>query len=216
MSQIALPLDIGLTSQDEGYLVTDCNARTHEQLQNWERWPNLTAILIGPHGSGKTAMAKKFTGQSGGRFVTNADESADDELFHLWNQSQIDKSPLLLMSSREVSGWNTQLPDLKSRLAASLLIEIGPPDEAMIEGLFQKYFALRGLAISEDALSYLGKRMERSYEYVHFLAQNMNNLAIERKKPITRAIAIEALAQHQGSTRKLNEESETSLDVEED
>lgn len=216
MSQIALPLDIAPKSEGEGYLVTDCNAKAHEQLGNWASWPNATAILIGTHGSGKFAMAHEFEQQSGGRFVANADKVADDDLFHLWNQTQGDKRPLLLMSSNEVSKWNVQLPDLQSRLAASLLIEIGPPDEAMITGLFQKYFALRGLSISEDALSYLGKRMERSYQNVQLLAQNMNILAIERKKSITRAIAIETLAQHQAMDDKTNAGSQTAQGGEED
>lgn len=215
MSQIALPLDIAPTSEGEGYLVTDCNAKAHAHLSNWQQWPNATAILIGAYGSGKLAMAREFERQSGGRFVPNANKVADDELFHLWNQSQVDKRPLLLMSSREVSHWDVELPDLKSRLAASLLIEIGAPDEAMITGLFQKYFALRGLSISEDALSYLGKRMERSYQNVQLLAQNMNILAIERKKPITRAIASEALAQHQAGEHITGTESQEARDGEE-
>ena len=215
MSQIALPLDIAPISHGEGYLVTDCNAKAHEQLSNWARWPNATAILIGAYGSGKLSMAHQFERQSGGRFVSNANKVADDDLFHLWNQSQVDKRPLLLLSSREVSRWGVQLPDLKSRLAASLLIEIGAPDEAMIAGLFQKYFALRGLSISEDALSYLGKRMERSYQNVELLAQKMNVLATERKKPITRAIAIEVLAQLEGAGYKSDSGSATAQDDEE-
>ncbi|MEP2101842.1 MAG: DnaA/Hda family protein [Parasphingorhabdus sp.] len=215
MTQIALPLDIEPSSQDEGYLVTDCNKQAHEQLENWSSWPNATAILIGAHGAGKLAMAQKFASQSGGRFVANAHKAADDDLFHLWNQSQADKFPLLLMSSREVSNWKVALPDLKSRLAASLLIEIGAPDGAMIEGLLQKYFSLRGLSISEDAMAYLGKRMERSYRDIQLLAQLMDNLAIERKKPITRAIAMEAFSQHQSMTEEHGEESEINQNNEE-
>lgn len=215
MSQIALPLDIAPTSQGEGYLVTDCNAKAHKQLGDWGHWPNATAILIGANGSGKLAMAHEFERQSGGRFVANANKAADDDLFHLWNQSQVDKRPLLLTSAREVSHWDVQLADLKSRLAASLLIEIGAPDEAMIAGLFQKYFALRGLSISEDALSYIGKRMERSYQNVQLLAHNMNILAIERKKPITRAIASEALAQHQAGEHRTGTQSQAARDDEE-
>ncbi len=200
MSQFALPLDIDSVHEDTGYLVTDCNLQTHQQLEQWGRWPNGTAILIGSHGAGKQAMARKFASQSGGRYVADAHSVADDELFHLWNQSQSDKQPLLLMSNRDVPLWEVRLPDLKSRLAASILIEIGSPDEEMIIGLFQKYFTLRGLSISEDALSYLGKRMERSYQNVQLLAQKMNVLAIERKRPITRAIAKAALAQHEAES----------------
>lgn len=215
MSQIALPLDTAVTAQDDGYIVTSANAGAHDHLQNWESWPNLTAILVGDKAAGKSAMAQQFERDSGGYIVDDAKVMKDDDLFHLWNRARQEQKPLLLVSSKPVSGWDVKLPDLKSRLAASLLITIDPPDEAMMEGLLQKYFALRGLSISEDALSYLGKRMERSYQYVQLLAQNMNIIAIERKKPITRAIAIEALTQHQIAAQKSNDELETARDVEE-
>ncbi|GAA0471802.1 DnaA regulatory inactivator HdaA [Parasphingorhabdus litoris] len=215
MTQIALPLEIEPNPKGDGYLVTDCNRQVHEQLENWSSWPNATAILVGGPGSGKKAMAQKFASYSGGRFVANAHDAADDALFHLWNQSQADKLPLLLTSSRDVSSWQVELPDLKSRLAASLLIEIGVPDEAMIEGLLQKYFSLRGLSISEDALAYLSKRMERSYQDVQLLAQLMDSLAIEKKKPITRSIAIEALSQHQQLAEKNRNAPEADQNVEE-
>ncbi|MEP3226475.1 MAG: DnaA/Hda family protein [Parasphingorhabdus sp.] len=200
MSQFALPLDIESTAQAGGYLVTACNAEVHAKLEDWRHWPNHSAILIGGAGSGKHTMAEAFAKHSGGQFVRNADNVPADELFHLWNQAQAEAFPLLFLSSRNVSDWDISLPDLKSRVAASLLIEIGEPDEAMIAGLFQKYFALRGISISEDALTYLSKRIERSYQNVQLLAQKMNILAIEKKKPVTRAIAMEILAQHQSDT----------------
>lgn len=215
MSQIALPLDTALAAHDDGYIVTHANAGVHDHLQNWQNWPNLTAILIGETATGKSAMAKQFERDSGGYIIDDATMMNDDDLFHLWNRAKQEQKPLLLVSSKAVSGWDVQLPDLKSRLAASLLIEIGTPDEAMIEGLLQKYFALRGLSISEDAVTYLGKRMERSYQYVQLLAQNMNVLAIERKKPITRAIAMEVLTQHQALFDKPDDRAETARNVEE-
>lgn len=199
MSQIALPLDTAITAQDDHYIVTLSNAGAHDQLQNWQDWPNLTAILIGDHAAGKSVMAQQFERDSGGYVVDDAAVMQDDDLFHLWNRARQEQKPLLLVSSKPVPAWGVDLPDLKSRLAASLLIEIGPPDEAMIAGLFQKYFGSRGLSISEDALSYLGKRMERSYRDVQLLSQSMDKLAIERKRPITRAIAKEALERHQMS-----------------
>jgi len=67
----------------------------------------------------------------------------------------------------------------------------------MIEGLLQKYFVTRGLSISEDALAYLGKRMERSYRNVQQLAGRMDELAIEKKRSVTLAIARAALAEMQ-------------------
>lgn len=215
MTQIALPLDTALSAKDDGYIVTDANAQVHEYLKSWRSWPNLTAILVGGPASGKSAMARQFEQDSSGYIVDNAEMMADADLFHLWNRAKEERKPLLLTSVKPVPEWGMQLPDLKSRLAASLLIEIGSPDESMIEGLLQKYYAQRGLSISEDALSFLRKRMERSYPNVQLLAQQMDNLAIEKKKPITRAIAMEALSQHELTLKKSGKEPETATNIEE-
>ncbi|AMO71320.1 DnaA ATPase domain-containing protein [Sphingorhabdus sp. M41] len=173
--------------------MTAANAEVHRHLGNWQDWVHHTLILTGPEGCGKSTMAAAFETESGGLCLDDASEHEDTELFHLWNRANSEHKPLLLLSSKLVSEWGINLPDLKSRLAASLHLEIGPPDQAMINGLFQKYFAMRGLTISEDALRYLEKRMVRSYAMVRQLAQKMDALAIESKKPVNLAIAKSAL-----------------------
>ncbi|MEO9468864.1 DnaA/Hda family protein [Parasphingorhabdus sp.] len=193
MSQFALPLETTPSRGNDGYIVTDANANVDAQLLDWENWPNNVGILIGPAASGKTAMAEQFLRMSGGRCFEVSEREVGEELFHLWNLVQEDQKPLLIVSSLPVSAWNVELPDLRSRLAASLLIEIGPPDEAMLKGLFHKFFAARGLAISEDASSYLARRMDRNYLDVQILAQKMDNLATEQKKSITRRVAQDIL-----------------------
>lgn len=173
--------------------MTDANAAVHEQLQKWQDWAHHTLILTGPAGSGKSTMAAVFRSDSGGLCLDDASDHDDTEIFHLWNRANMEHRPLLLVSEHPVARWDIQLPDLQSRLAASLHLDIGAPDQAMIDGLFQKYFAIRGLTISEDALRYLEKRMVRSYAMVRQLAQKMDALAIESKKPINLAIAKSAL-----------------------
>ena len=140
-------------------------------------------------------MARSFARESDGHVCDDAAECDDDTLFHLWNRAQEEQRPLLLVSARPVAEWDIDLPDLQSRLAASQLIEIPPPDEEMLAGLLQKYFVQRGLTISDDALAFLGKRIERSYLFVQQLARKMDRLAIERKKPVTLGIARSALEQ---------------------
>lgn len=193
MSQIALPLEQKPLPEQGGYLVTDANAAIREQLQNWQGWTHHTLILTGPPASGKSTMAAAFATESGGLCLDDASEHDDTEIFHLWNRANMENRPLLLVSGQPVAQWGITLPDLQSRLAASLHLEIGAPDQAMIDGLLQKYFALRGLTISEDALRYLEKRMVRSYAMVRRLAQKMDALAIESRKPINLTIAKAAL-----------------------
>lgn len=197
MRQIALPLEIAVPNNGGGYLVSDCNVDIHNQLLSAASWPTGVAILVGEKFSGKTLISKAFAGEADGLILDDADREDDEVIFHLWNRAKEEKKPLLLTSCQPVSEWGIVLPDLKSRLAASLLLQIGPPDEVMIEGLLQQYFAKRGLSISQDALGYLTKRMERSYHYVELLAQKMDRLAIERKKAVTLAIAKAALLERQ-------------------
>jgi len=193
MSQIALPLEQKPSPDQGGYLVTAANAEVHRHLQNWQDWVHHTLILTGPEASGKTTMAAAFESDSGGLSLDDAADHKDTEIFHLWNRANSEQKPLLILSAKPVSEWGITLPDLKSRLAASLHVEIGAPDQAMIDGLFQKYFAIRGLTISQDALRYLEKRMVRSYAMVLELAKKMDSLAIESRKPINLAIAKSAL-----------------------
>ncbi len=203
MSQIALPLVQKPLPDKGGYLVTEANAAIHEQLQNWQGWSHHTLILTGPGGSGKSTMAAAFATDSGGLFLDDACEHDDTEIFHLWNRANMENRPLLMVSEQPVAQWGITLPDLQSRLAASLHLEIRPPDQAMIDGLLQKYFALRGLTISEDVLRYLEKRMVRSYTMVRQLAQKMDALAIESKKPINLAIAKSALGHFDAGDEKV-------------
>lgn len=183
--------------------MTEANAAIHEQLQNWQGWSHHTLILTGPAGSGKSTMAAAFARDSGGLCLDDASDHGDTEIFHLWNRANMERRPLLMVSEKPVARWGITLPDLQSRLAASLHLEIGAPDQAMIDGLLQKYFALRGLTIPEDVLRYLEKRMVRSYTMVRQMAQKMDALAIESKKPVNLAIAKSALAHFDAGDEKV-------------
>lgn len=152
-------------------------------------------------------MASQFLRETDGLCFEAEKGFREEDLFHLWNKAQTERKPLLILASRPVADWSVLLPDLQSRLAASQLIEIGAPDEALLTGLFQKYFAMRGTTISEEALSWLVRRMERSYQDVQILAQRMDRLAIERKKPVTRNIAQEALRSYQDEGHAIGTEN---------
>jgi chromosomal replication initiation ATPase DnaA len=120
--------------------------------------------------------------------IDDAEASAAEALFNAWNRSQESAVPLLLLSRWHPVDWNIVLPDLQSRIGAALLLEIGAPDDEMIEQLLQKQLADRGAVISIDALRYVTRRIERSYAAIESFARNANAKALADNAPVNLAL----------------------------
>jgi chromosomal replication initiation ATPase DnaA len=193
MRQIALPLDELRGGGSSSLIITDANATAFAGLGNAAAWPGRCAILTGPPRSGKSLMARYFAGQNG-TVIDDAEAKDAEVLFNAWNRAQESGTPLLLASRWRPADWNVDLPDLRSRLGAALLLEISPPDDEMIEQLLQKQLADRGAAISIDALSYVKRRIERSYAGIESFARAANALALAENAPVNLALAKRVLA----------------------
>ena len=128
-------------------------------------------------------MARYFAVQ-GGSVIDEAETAADEQLFNAWNRAQEIASPLLLVSRWRPADWSITLPDLRSRLGSAILLEVGPPDDELVEQLLQKQLADRGAAISVDALSYVKRRIERSYVAIETFARSANALALAENAPV--------------------------------
>ncbi len=194
MSQIALPLTQDEVAHDGHVIVTLCNRAQVMQLDNAANWPFRTGILVGSKASGKTAIGAMFVQQHDGVFVDDAENRDDEELFHLWNNTQQGGQPLLLASRLAPAEWHIRLPDLLSRLGASQMLWLGPPDDAMRAALLQKLLAGRGLAIADNLVQFALLRLERSYGAIDALAAEIDRLTLERKSPIGQRLVAEATA----------------------
>jgi Bacterial dnaA protein len=192
MRQIALPLDELRGGGSSSLIITDANATAFAGLGNASAWPGRCAILVGSARSGKSLMARYFSGQ-GGTVIDDADASDAETLFNAWNRAQESGTQLLLVSRWRPADWQIELPDLRSRLGAALLLEISPPDDEMIEQLLQKQLADRGAAISIDALSYVKRRIERSYAAIEAFARNANARAMAENAPVNLALVKKVL-----------------------
>ena len=128
-------------------------------------------------------MARYFAAQ-GGSVIDEAETAANEQLFNAWNRAQEIASPLLLVSRWRPADWNITLPDLRSRLGSAILLEVGPPDDELVEQLLQKQLADRGASISVDALSYVKRRIERSYVAIETFARSANALALAENAPV--------------------------------
>jgi chromosomal replication initiation ATPase DnaA len=185
MKQIALPFDeLNPDRTDDCLIVTASNAIAFAALGSSASWPGHCAILVGPPRSGKSLMARYFAAQ-GGMVIDDADCLSDENLFHQWNAAKNVGADLLLVSGSAPAEWDIALPDLRSRLGASQLLEIGPLDDELAEQLLLKFLRDRGTSIGPEALAYVVRRIERSHASVEDLAKKANALALAEGSAIT-------------------------------
>ena len=190
-------------------------------IDRWPEWPSPVVILVGPTGAGKSHLADIWRERSqaaalspgthdeaaaveaaaaGPVLVEDAERSGYGErtLFHLINTVRQHGTSLLMTTRMWPSAWAVSLPDLRSRLKSATVVEIGEPDDEMLAQVIVKLFADRQIAVDERTVSFLVTRMERSLDAAQQAVARMDELALSRRGPITRALAGEVLKELEG------------------
>jgi chromosomal replication initiation ATPase DnaA len=178
-------------------VIGNANAAIADALAEPERWPFHTAVLTGPARSGKSLLGQ-WAKRRGIEVIDGADRVDEDALFHRWNASQEGGSragePLLLIA--DARPWEIALPDLASRLAGSLQLEIGAPDDAMAAQLIEAFAEQRALTLAKGAAHYLVPRATRSFAALEALVAAIDRISLERQVPATMSVwraALEAV-----------------------
>jgi hypothetical protein len=192
--QIALPFQWPAEENERDFIVGDANRTAVRHLEHWSLWPVMASVLTGPRKSGRSLLGRIFAAKTGGRFVDNAETQDEERLFHAWNAAQSDRKPLLLAADEPPARWKIKLPDLRSRLLASQHVSIEEPDSALMTALVEKLINSRGLEARPEVVRYVVPRIERSYVAVGRLVDALDEAALARRRPITLAVAKEALA----------------------
>jgi len=182
MSQLALPLVIPEASETE-FLVSDSNARAVQMLERWATWPVMAGLLVGPRKSGRSLLARIFASKSEGTMIDDAERVSETEIFHAWNRAQAEHRPLLIVADHAPPVWAIRLPDLRSRLAATPVMTLGPPDDALVSLLLARFFERRLLNAKPDLIAWLAKRVERSHLALIRVADALEADALERRNP---------------------------------
>lgn len=198
----------------EDLLVSDRLSAAIAIVDHWPDWPSPVVIIAGPVGSGKSHLANIWRDRAGAEAIhpiagSNAAEIAalkpvlfedadrqgfdDAALFHVINSVRENGTALLMTSRLWPMSWPTTLPDLRSRLKAATVIEIGEPDDELLTQVLFKLFADRQLLVDERLVAYIVNRMERSLEAAQAIVERLDHLALARGTRLTRALAAEVL-----------------------
>lgn len=195
----------------ENFLVAPCNQLAVDWVDLWPDWPAPMLVLCGPAGAGKSHLAAVWQNRAGAlsvdplaipdlcqtgellpapllldRASTIKDEN---KLLHLYNRTVEQGRTLLLIDRQPASRWNFQLSDLTSRLKAAPTVQIGMPDDPLIEALLVKLFSDRQVKTTPEVISYLMSRMERSFGAAQSIVGRLDSMAFEEKRMITVPLA---------------------------
>jgi hypothetical protein len=195
MGQIALPLDWPVADGDEDFLLSDANALAFEHLKRWSTWPVMATLLTGPRKSGRSLLGRIFVRKAGGRLFDDAERHEEEAIFHAWNQAQETRRPLLIIADASPPAWQINLPDLRSRIAATPQLAIAPPDDRLIGDLIVKRLGDRGIFAPPDVADYLVPRIERSYVAVQMVVDALDHALLSNHRRMTVPMAKRALGE---------------------
>jgi chromosomal replication initiation ATPase DnaA len=212
--QLPLAFTYNSATGREDLLVSERLNAAVSIIDAWPHWPSPVVILAGPVGSGKSHLATIWRERSGATEIhpetgsgaasmaaagpvlfDDADRRGfdDAELFHVINSVRENGHTLLITSRLWPMSWPVTLPDLRSRLKAATVVEIGEPDEELLAQVIVKLFADRQLYIDDKLVSYIVTRMERSLGSAQTIVERLDRLALGRGTRITRQLAAEVL-----------------------
>jgi chromosomal replication initiation ATPase DnaA len=213
---LALPVRWSLSYEADEYVVTDCNRHAFDWLEKWPfRIRENFACLVGDRGAGKTHLsgiwakrvgADVFNAKSGifekwfhmssevssNKYyvLDDADLISDDILlFYIYNTIKEHDAYLLLTSKTPPIKWDITLPDVRSRFVTINVLRIQNPDEDAIQGIIKQMLRQRGLVkIPYNAIDYIAKNVERSYESISYWIQEIDSCINKKCKFTTKLV----------------------------
>jgi chromosomal replication initiation ATPase DnaA len=209
-----LALDHATSFAREDFLAGPANQAALALIDRWPDWPANVMALVGPEGSGKTHLASIWADTAGARVLSgkrlgdsdlpaalatgalvieDLDPADLDEraLFHLLNLAREERAYVLITARARPAGFPVAIRDLASRLRAVPVVTLAPPDDALLRALIVKLAADRQLSVDEPLVSYLATRIERSFTAARAAVARLDEEAMRRHRPVTRALAAE-------------------------
>ena len=109
----------------------------------------------------------------------------EEALFHFYNNMQANHNHLILSSTISPQNLAIQLPDLKSRIAASFVIEIKPLSDEEKLAVLKTRAQIRGFDLSEEAMEFLINHFPRDMTKLIDMLNQLDEASLTEKRRIT-------------------------------
>lgn len=207
--QLTFDLPVRTALGLEDFMVTLANAAAVNAVERWPDWDHPVLAIVGPPASGKSHLGKVWQNLTGagevnardldteaaGRLIGEpalliedapAPGMSETALFHAINLAREHGKTILITTGRDPAHWPVRLPDLASRLRAVRVARLEAPDDHLLRAILVKQFADRQITVDDSTVSYMLKRMERSFAAARNLVDEIDRRALSEKARVTR------------------------------
>ena len=191
-------------SQD--FYVSQNNFNAFKLIESWPQWPSRFINIFGPKGCGKTHLANILSSKIGsliisankidngviGKYKTKECLIIDDFnndieenlLYSIINLALQDNKYLIISSPISLKKFKIKLKDLNSRFTSFIEVGIDLPTDDLIKVILTKNFSDKQISISKKNIDYILNNIDRSYEKINLFSNLIDNLSLEKAKPI--------------------------------
>ena len=217
LNQQIIKFDYEENFKYEDFYISKSNKYIFDLLMQWPKWEKNFLNISGENFSGKTHLiniflkkfkgikfeAKSFKNENLKEIkiyqnivLENISETVDEKLvYSLLNTIEQDNKYLIVTSFNPVVDIKFSLPDLVSRSKNFLLYNIEKPDDELIFALLVKNLSDRQISLEKKLISYIIKRINRSYSKIFDFIYKIDEISLKKKKSIDLKIIKEALGE---------------------
>ena len=217
LDQNIIKFDYDKSFKDDDFYISKSNKSALIIINKWPRWEKKFLNIHGEKYSGKTHLIsiflKKFKGLKleatelenndlkkiklhENIVIENLNRNIDEELIYtIFNFIDQENKYLIITSTKSIVEIDFKLNDLRSRAKNFILQDIKKPDDQLMFALIFKSLSDRQISLDQKLISYIIKRIERSYGKINDFIYKIDELSLKKKKSIDLKLIKEVLGE---------------------